>query len=229
MLNSVDVVGFRSNPIKKEFLETFDEPKKHFICYSGVMDKYLNHTSNQTFNGKLTRFLYVGTLINRKKVDTTLNALKTLDYQDFNFKIIGDGPERLTLEQATHNLDLTNKVHFLGYLDRGEVMREMEECECFIMISSNETFGLVYMEAMAMGCLVIASINEGMDGIIQHGINGFLCKAGNVMHLSKTIREINLLSTEEKKKISINAMETAKLYSESNVALNYLNSVKTIN
>jgi glycosyltransferase involved in cell wall biosynthesis len=229
LLNSVDVIGFRSNSIMKEYLKTFNEPQKHFICHSGVKDEYLKNTPKRHFKDKLTNFLYVGTLIKRKNVDSILKALKYLDYLDYKFTIIGDGPERHNLENSVRSLDLTDTVHFLGYLDRSDVMRAMEESECFIMISSNETFGLVYMEAMAMGCLVVASLNEGMDGIIQHGINGFLCDAGNTFELAKTISEIHLLSGEEKIKISINAVETAKRYSESNVALNYLNSVTTIN
>ena len=42
------------------------------------------------------------------------------------------------------------------------------------MISQGEAFGLVYLEAMARGCITIASRGEGFDGIIKDGINGFL-------------------------------------------------------
>ena len=43
----------------------------------------------------------------------------------------------------------------------------------WIMISKNETFGLVYLEAMARGCITIGSRNQGIDGVINHGVNGF--------------------------------------------------------
>lgn len=48
--------------------------------------------------------------------------------------------------------------------------------DCFIMISKNEAFGLVYLEAMSAGCITIASRGEGFDGVIIHGVNGFYVK-----------------------------------------------------
>ena len=55
------------------------------------------------------------------------------------------------------------------------------------MISKEETFGLVYLEAMSMGCITIASKNEGMEGIIIDGENGFLCTAGDDDELASII------------------------------------------
>ena len=46
-----------------------------------------------------------------------------------------------------------------------------------------KTFGLVYLEAMARGCITVASRDEGFDGIIQDGVNGFLCKSGDETEL----------------------------------------------
>ena len=51
----------------------------------------------------------------------------------------------------------------------------MKNAQIFTLISDNETFGMVYIEAMLQGCLVIASKGGGFDGIIQDGINGFIC------------------------------------------------------
>ena len=65
----------------------------------------------------------------------------------------------------------------------------LKQHDVFIMISKNETFGLVYLEAMAVGCITIASRQEGFDGIIKHGYNGFLCEAGNQEELEKLIKE----------------------------------------
>lgn len=62
------------------------------------------------------------------------------------------------------------------------------------MISKAETFGLVYLEAMSMGCLTVASRHEGMEGIIEDGVNGFLCNAGDEFELAQVINKINNLS-----------------------------------
>jgi len=93
------------------------------------------------------------------------------------------------------------------------------------MISSNEVFGLVYLEAMAQGCIVIASKGGGFDGIIVDGENGFLCEQGNHEELAQIYRRINTLSKAEKRIIAQNAIKTASTYTDSNVARRYLDSV----
>ena len=95
----------------------------------------------------------------------------------------------------------------------------------FIMISRNETFGLVYLEAMARGCITIASRDEGFDGIIEDGTNGFLCKAGDVEELTTIIRKIKAMSHAARKRISEDAMTTAKELTDENVAKMYLEAL----
>ena len=56
------------------------------------------------------------------------------------------------------------------------------------MISSNEVFKLVYLEAMAQGCIVIASKGGGFDGINVDGQNGFLCEPGDSEQLESIYR-----------------------------------------
>ena len=99
------------------------------------------------------------------------------------------------------------------------------QSDIFIMISKNETFGLVYLEAMATGCIPIASRDEGFDGIIRDGENGFLCEAGNVEELAKIIDKINLMSSNELQKISQKAIETAKRFTDKEVARRYIEDV----
>jgi glycosyltransferase involved in cell wall biosynthesis len=93
------------------------------------------------------------------------------------------------------------------------------------MISRGEVFGLVYLEAMSRGCITIAGKGEGMEGIIEHGINGFLCEPGNANELASLIKHINTLSAEEKKTISDRARAKATELSDYNVAKNYIENV----
>lgn len=93
------------------------------------------------------------------------------------------------------------------------------------MISEEETFGLVYLEAMSMGCITIASRNEGMEGIIEDGVNGFLCKAGDEKELAVIIDRINQMSNDELHTISQNASQTAMRLTDENVAADYINHI----
>lgn len=93
------------------------------------------------------------------------------------------------------------------------------------MISRNETFGLVYLEEMARGCITIASRDEGFDGIIEDGKNGFLCKAGDVKELTTIMSKIKAMSPAERRRISENAMATAKELTDEKVAKRYLEAL----
>ena len=96
------------------------------------------------------------------------------------------------------------------------------------MLSKNETLGLVYLEAMAMGCITICSKNEGVDGIIKHGENGFLCEADNLNELIELIISIKNLSIEQRQKISNNAISTMANFTNSNIAKKYLDLLTAI-
>ena len=104
----------------------------------------------------------------------------------------------------------------------------MRKTEIFAMISKNETYGLVYLEAMAAGCITIASRDEGFDGIIENGVNGFLCEAGNVEELITILNYIQHLSKNDLLRISMNAINTAKKLTDFEVAKIYLNSLCSV-
>ena len=93
------------------------------------------------------------------------------------------------------------------------------------MVSRDEAFGLVYLEAMSRGCITIAARNEGIDGVIVHGVNGFLCEAGNEDELVNLLRHIDSLSENELIKISSNAIETARNMTIVETSKNYIEFV----
>ena len=81
---------------------------------------------------------------------------------------------------------------------------------------------------MAQGCLTIASRKEGFDGIIIDGENGFLCNAGDVDDLAATIQRIRTMSPEQRKRISENAVLTARGLTDTKAATFYLEELKRI-
>ncbi len=226
IINSVDVWGYRSAIIKKQFESNFGQQKKTFLCYSGIPEKYLLTNSPKHFGQELSSFLFVGNLIKRKYPTSLIISINKV-YKNRHFKInyIGTGSEDSNIKKLIKKNKLENSVKLLGRQERKEIQKAFDQADCFIMISKNETFGLVYLEALSKGCITIASKNEGFDGIIENGVNGFLCGAGNHIELAMIINQINSLSFEEKRQISKNAIMTAKKFTDSNVAQNYLNSI----
>ena len=110
-------------------------------------------------------------------------------------------------------------------IPREDIIRYLRESDVFVMISKAEIFGLVYLEAMALGVIPIGSKNEGIDGIIRDGENGFLCEAGNVEELIGLLDKIKNMESEQLSEISKEAKATAQRYSDKGVAEKYIKAL----
>ena len=228
ILNSIDAWGFRSEKIRVLFEKKFGKRENKFICMSGIPSAYLEGIRKRNWI-QSNRYIYVGMLIQRKHPDKLIKVLHDM-YGDESYtaNIIGSGGMDVELELLVQILGCEKNVNLLGRLERSKVMEYLDNSDIFVMISENEVFGLVYIEAMARGCIVVASRGEGMHGIIEDGVNGFFCKAGDVDELRKILVKINSMTALEKKRISENAMYTAAQHTDKKMAALYLNSVVSI-
>lgn len=225
-MKSIDVLGFRSAAIKQRFESEFNFKKPNFFCYSGIPESYLlNATSDRVFSS-VHSFIFVGTLIKRKFPAEIVTAVShSFKHEHYSISFIGEGAEDKKILRNAKKARCIDRVNLLGRMNRESVCQQLLQHDVFIMISKDETYGLVYLEAMAVGCITIAAKNEGFDGIIQNGINGFLCEAGNVTELSSIISQIRLMTSEELSVISNNAIKTARMLTDSKVAENYINNI----
>lgn len=229
IINSIDIWGFRSNEIKNKFEALYGRANESFLCYSGVPKNNITPPARD-FEKGIRNFLFVGLLIPRKHPTVLIKAINKAFYgQDFRITFIGQGREKANIQKLARKLRISDKVSLVGRIPRDEVFKMMQASDCFVMLSSPETFGLVYLEAMSMGCITIGSKGEGIDGIIQHGKNGFLCKAGDEQELSTLLQEISKLSNDELLTISTRAIQTASDLTDDKVAQHYIESVTTIN
>src|SRR5687767_6329597 len=94
--------------------------------------------------------LFVGRLVAYKGVDVLLDALKGLNVAAL---IVGEGPLRARLEKHARELDISNRVHFLGLVGDDELAALYQACHIFVLpsVSRQEAFGVVQLEAMAAG------------------------------------------------------------------------------
>lgn len=225
MMPAVDVWGFRSLAFQNSFEKRFGSDKPMFLCHSGIPEKYLEMV-NRDFSDGVKRFAFVGSLYELKNVDIILRALhKAMAGKDYTFDIVGSGAENDNLHHLVEELDMGEHVIFHGQMKRDDAQQIVRNADCFVMVSSREAFGLVYVEAMAKGCIVIGTKGQGIDGIVKHGENGFLCKARDVDGLAKVINQIVSLPQDDLKQISTKAVETAGNLTDRKVAEHYLNSI----
>jgi glycosyltransferase involved in cell wall biosynthesis len=135
--------------------------------------------------------LQVGHLIPQKKTDVTIRALALLrqKYPDVSLSVIGTGTEREALERLCSDLGIAGKVSFTEFLPNPEVLRKMAETQFFVMPSVREGFGIVYLEAMACGCVTIGTQGEGISDLIVSGKNGILVPPDDPEAIAREIAE----------------------------------------
>jgi N-acetyl-alpha-D-glucosaminyl L-malate synthase BshA len=92
--------------------------------------------------------------------------------------LIGDGPERIFIQQLVRELKLGGDVHFLGEQDQLEPLFFC--ADLFLLPSEQESFGLTALEAMNCGVPVIATEIGGLPEVIIHGETGFLSPVGDI-------------------------------------------------
>lgn len=225
LMKSVDVWGFRSMAFQLDFEKKFGNNNKMFLCHSGIPEKYFVPI-NKNFVGGVKKFVFVGSLYQLKNVDISLRALKeAMGDTDYHFDIVGSGAESGSLHKIVEELEMQKNVTFHGKMNRDEAQSIMQDADCFVMVSTREAFGLVYVEAMAKGCIVIGTKGQGIDGIVKHGKNGFLCASRNVEELSNVIKNIVSLSPEALQRISASAISTANELTDKKVAIKYINAI----
>lgn len=97
--------------------------------------------------------------------------------------MIGEGPEREKAEQLCMELNIENKVVFLG--NSNEVNKILCFSDLFLLPSETESFGLSALEAMASGVPVVSSNSGGLPEVNINGVSGFLSPVGDIKSMSQ--------------------------------------------
>lgn len=226
-IDHIDSIGFRSDVLRDLVNQKFDlNGKKQFLCYSGVTD-YFNLAENKytvkTIQKSSLKVIYVGNMIARKYPEILIKAMNEIKDIDFELHYVGEG--KMTEELRAIDCESNVKVYMHGRCARDKVYGLLNAADIFVMLSKYEAFGLVYLEAMINRTIPIASKNEGFDGIIKDGYNGFLGDAGSVDSLVYILRSIKNKSDEELYNIQRNAFETAVNMTDEKMAMKYLDHV----
>ena len=101
-------------------------------------------------------------------------SLVLKDYPRFRLALIGDGPERKSLENLAKELGIQKRVTFIGSLAFSETPSYMKAANLFGFASVTETQGLATLEAMAAGLPVVAVDASGTRDLLKHGQQGYL-------------------------------------------------------
>lgn len=215
-INESDVITSVSESLKQDTLRLFGVQKEikvvpNFIdleknkgnvpCSRSIMaqkgEKIVTHISNFR---KVKRLLDVVEVFYRiqKKIPAKLI-------------MVGDGPDREIADTLCKQLEIKNKVLFLG--NTLDIDRVLCSSDLFLLPSESESFGLSALEAMAAGVPVISSNAGGLPEVNQEGFSGFLCNVGDVEQMAE--RAIYILEDEKRlQEFKENAKKSAQRFDE---------------
>ena len=128
----------------------------------------------------------VGRLTKFKRFDMVVQAaaaLRGYGFSDLRWVIIGDGEDRIRLQQLAIDLGVTDLVQFAGRLSRSELIQYYNRSLIVAVTAIGEPFGIVPLEAMAAGTAVICSDNGGPAETVLHGLTGLHFRSGDVTDL----------------------------------------------
>ncbi len=229
--------------IKQNWSNFFKNDLKGVFCVTNtsaksIQDNYeltcpivvVNHSIDNSFpinklainNRDVSKvnLIYVGRLIKNKGIKELLTLIKNLDKGIFSIKIIGDGPMRKVVEEASNTF---SNIEYLGHINsKRELFDLFCQSDVQILFSKKtnennweELFGMVIIEAMYCGVATISTNHVGPRSIINDNVNGFLIDE------SKCVEEATKILKErffKDKKFIANTQHMAQQFYKDNLS-----------
>ena len=209
------------------------KPKTELIPGSGVDLKKFKYIPTNKHNNKFV-FLLVARLLKDKGINEYIDAIKIIKKKypnkQIDFQLLGDANSSNKTSITKSELDdwvNQNLVNYLGTSDHVE--RVIAECNCVILPSYREGMPRSILEAFAIGRPVIASNVPGCREIVEHNINGLLCKVKSSEDLSKKMLLMFNMPQEERIILGKNGRKKVEdLFDEEIVINKYLKVINNI-
>ncbi len=134
------------------------------------------------------RVVFLGRLHIQKQVDVLVRAAAALPRAQI--VLVGDGPERGSLERLARRTGVADRVHFVGFVPHCDVSSVLRMADVLVMPSRYEELGTAMLEAMQAGVPIVASDTGGIPDVITHGRNGLLVPPGDAAALASAISRL---------------------------------------
>lgn len=163
------------------------EKSRCYISYLTVdIDDYITNAGDK----KKERILFVGRLVPLKGVELLISALSKVTY-DYEMIIVGTGPEKENLERQCRELNIYDRVCFVGYKNREELKELYQSSSIFILPTKDDCFALVVLEAMCSGMPIICSqYADGIYDLIEDGKQGYIINPYDAGTFADKINEL---------------------------------------
>lgn len=223
-INNSDAVTSVSDFLKQATYDNFSIAKDINVVYNFIdFDKFQkrdkDHFKKAIAPDNEKIITHVSNFRSVKRAEDALYVFEKVVKQiPSKLLMIGDGPERAKLEVICRERGLCDQIRFLG--KQGAIEELLSVSDLFLLPSSNESFGLAALEALALGVPVISSNAGGIPEVNKDGFSGYLCDVGDVDSMSD--RAIGLLSDAETlKRFSEQAHEQARSFDVKEIVVQY--------
>lgn len=196
------------------------EEKCHISYLTVDVDQYVQKPQGKG-NGKI---LCVGSLIERKGIDLLLKALSELR-EPYDLFIAGTGEEKESLEKLAQELKIDDKIHFLGHLNRAELLKHYADSDLFVLPTREDCFALVILEAMCSGLPIVCSkYADGAYDLLENEKNGFVIDPYDTKKFRECIQRI-LKDKEIQKNMRKESEKIIEKFRFENVSKGYMEAV----
>lgn len=211
-----DLLLSNTDYVKERLYQFYDISEKNIktVYLPAPIEEIEIKDSNKIeFNSKYI-ISFVGGNFQRKGLLQLIEAVGLLKKEGLNIKIVVAGKDKnqKIIEEWIANKHFNELVEFKGHLKKDMVKQLIMNSDVFVMPSITEAYGLVYLEAMALGVPVIGTKEGGTKEIIHDGINGFLCNPFDVIEISNKIKMA--LDKRIRKKLIENGYKTLERFSK---------------
>lgn len=191
------------------------------IPYGVDENKFVGN--NRVFSSEVLNVLFIGEVNQRKGINQVLQVAKHLHHKGFNFNIVGGGVETAPTEYSKYK----DCVKFWGRVSFETLLSQLRDNQVFLFPTMGEGFGLVLLEAMAAGLPVVTTPNCAGYDIVTDGENGFVVPVGDEKAIEEKLKWMKE-HPEELKRMSDNAIATAKRYSWERYETNLVSAIKNM-
>ena len=193
----------QKNKIIKACQKKIDLRDKFKVVFNSFNSDHFFYNKNilPDFDHDQINIISVSRIVKQKGYDLKFKIMSILSKKNINFHwyIIGDGNYKDEFEYKIRNSTIKDKTTFLGKINRNELRKYYSNADLFILLSEfRESFGLVYLEAMACGCPAIGLDNGGVREVIRNSVNGYLINNSTRKDqiIEETVKYIELNSKE---------------------------------
>lgn len=181
VLISADRVVAPSSETKTNAIGFYNVAREIDIIPLGIKpDVYLPKTRKE-LNLPEDKFIFatIGRLIQRKNLEELLEVLTTIKNKfPFKLLIMGEGPERKTIEKKICELNLSNNVTLLGRVTEEDKFHYLSASDTYLSTTLHEGFGIVFLESMECFLPIVCYNRGGQVDFLKDGKTGFLVEFG---------------------------------------------------